>query len=339
MATFGGPMSLTAHQYLGSSSDLQTLGFPIRNGVDGFSMLDQFNIAGSGLGDTRVSKLFDDSKTPGSLMSNIYEVNKLGVQLEGAEPGDIYKEAPMYAGNSSESDTNTKDLIYPVKCLYTRNAYHASEEGRARFGNDRHTQRVREHLRFVGFLVVGLANWQQNTRTAQFITIIPGGRTRTKEITRAQVSASGPDRQPGGVPNEQDSVWCLSVKCKRKNPLKEALASSNAEIHKRLGDDAMELECSVPSGAPDTYWNDVVITTVNRQKPPLWKYSSRGDGLDPQSRFVGNALYIGKVQQTEGTRRENPVMTSLARRAQRGEKGWEHGLNGLRAIELFTGMK
>lgn len=341
MSTNDGPMALPMHQYLGSPSDLAaTVGMPMTSGPDANAMLAQFNLEGSGLNNTQVDKLFDQNKTPGSLMSNIYVVSKLGVKQEGWQAGDTYIESPLYAEDSTEAENVKHDILYGVKSQYTRNAYLSSEQGCLRFGECDTYQPLERMSRFVGFQVVGPAAWQRNSRTANFLTYIPAGRTRTKETIRAQVGGDK-DRQSGAVANEQDYVFLLTLKCRKKNPLKAALQSSEMEIEKRLGRklDKGEEDGDCTSSIPETYWNDAMIATVNKERPPLWKYMSHGDGLDPSSEWVGQCKHIAKIQSTEGTRITNELMTAHARRAQMGEGAWEHSLNALRNIELMTAIR
>jgi hypothetical protein len=342
----GAPIPIPPHQYLGNVNDIQALGLSVGHGPDARGMLAQFELGGSGVPNLNVDKTWDENIQVGNLQSNIFQVNKLGVNPKGYEEGDTWRESLMYAACGTEGQTMRKDLVYTVKSQATLNAFLRSEDGRRLTANVTKGEELQSIGRFVGPLEVGPAGWQNDGgRTTNFITVIPGGRARIKEITRAQAAASTNERQQGSVPNEFDSMWLLRTKCHEKSTLKCALDDTEAEMERRLGKkiklndgSGASIEYDNHQGTPETYWNDFAITTLYRTKPAMWMYSSRGDGLDPRSRFTGMCTYVGKIQSTEGKRVENESMTHHARTAQMGKDGWKMSLNALRNMEVMISV-
>lgn len=297
-------------------------------------MLDAFSLD-SVLSGTSMSKFFNKNVEGGNFMSNKSTTQKVAV-ARGTTRGDVYQDAIVFTGPGTPMRLTAHET-YPVKSLFTLNAFLKSEAGRRKYGGCTTYHKLLDDWRYAGVVRVPPANWQDTNYTEQVITLIVQGEALIKDIFQAQASAPR-NRKANGMVNEGDYVFLCYIRCKLDDALTEAVQNAESEANGEAGQlmqDAMNLEAENPSqgGAaiPKYYWKILPTTTFNRSSPPLEWYTNDSAGPDW---YLGYCQKIAMVTMVSGRREVRRDRMYAARRAIAGDEDWMTLLNMLQKVKI-----
>jgi len=158
------------------------------------------------------------------------------------------------------------------------------------------------------------------------------------ELTQAQKSGYEQHRKDGASPNEGDYIWLIGIKCRARNALDDALNNSSAEVMKRLGASKNDMIVEESGGLPKYCWQYRFVSTTYKEKPEITMYSSRGDGKDPNSEYVGYCRFIGRVAEVQGNREQQLEATAAARTVQAGLPGWQLEISKLKKMVIHLNV-
>jgi hypothetical protein len=184
------------------------------------------NFGGTPLAAMGVSKLYTNKKDFNTgFVANRPITNKMGIDTDRYNPGDLYAESLVFSGKGISS-TVGHHTTYPLMCLQAVNAFLRSEKGRERFGHDKSYEEIWKTFTFVGQSVGTLAPWQKEAVSGgheQSIATVVGGHMRIKDYWRAQTTTLGFGKMHPTT-SEGDYAYLILQKCRMKNELDEEIA-------------------------------------------------------------------------------------------------------------------